>query len=180
MSEINEGLYYDFYDFTKSVYIFSHMKTNLVDTNVQAGEKAALIILNIMTGFFLAVVSIKIIIVFCYFLFFQALIAFCQFIRLIFKSGGKLYWKISFKNCLLFFVRIFKKIYTFNFYIFHGRLICIYLITIFLISTVLNFIFNYVNIEQITRPEKDDLFFFLCLCFCLGYLDQFGYRDEYY
>ena len=161
MSEIKEGGFYDFYDFTKSVYIFSHMKTNLVDTEVQIGEKAALTILNIMTGFFVFIVSIKILIVFGYFLFFQALIAFFQFIRLIFKSGGNIYWKISFKNFLHFFGRIYKKIYTFNFYIFHNRIMCFLFILIFLISIVFNFAFNIVNIAQITFPEKDDWFFFL-------------------
>lgn len=161
MSEINEGVFYDFYDFTKSVYIFSHMKTNLVDTTVQKGEKAALIILNIMTGFFLFIVSIKIIIVFGYFIFFQALVAFFKFIKLIFKSRGDINWKISFKKFFHFFGRIFKKIYTFNFYIFHSRLICLFLIPFFLISTVFNFSFNYENIQQITLAEKDDWFFFL-------------------
>ena len=51
MSETKEGFFYDLYDFTKSVYIFSHMKTNLVDTAVQIGEKVALsLILAITSG----------------------------------------------------------------------------------------------------------------------------------
>ena len=44
MSITNDGLQYKFYDFTKSIYLFSHMKTNLVDPLVQDGET---IILNI-------------------------------------------------------------------------------------------------------------------------------------
>ena len=49
MSETKDGLIYEIYDFTKSVYLFSHMKTNLVDIYVQKGETFALWILKIIT-----------------------------------------------------------------------------------------------------------------------------------
>ena len=50
MSETKDGIFYDLYDFSKSVYIFSHMKTNLVDEKVQIGEKAAIILLLVISS----------------------------------------------------------------------------------------------------------------------------------
>jgi hypothetical protein len=50
MSETKEHIFYDLYDFGKSVYIFSHMKTNLVDASVQTTEKIALNFLSIISA----------------------------------------------------------------------------------------------------------------------------------
>ena len=46
MSETKEGEKYNLYDFTKSIYIFSHMKTLLVDKEVQEFEQKLLAIIQ--------------------------------------------------------------------------------------------------------------------------------------
>ena len=51
MSEIIEGTKYDLYDFTKSIYIFAHMKTMLVDSTIQNTEEFILTFLLVFTWF---------------------------------------------------------------------------------------------------------------------------------
>ena len=50
MSQTQEKIIYDMYDFSKLVYIFSHMKTNLVDSSVQKTEIAAIIFIFVISG----------------------------------------------------------------------------------------------------------------------------------
>ena len=93
MSITNDGLQYKFYDFTKSVYLFSHMKTNLVDPLVQNGETIILHILIYSTYFIYFVALFKIIIVILYFSFGQALLAFFSFIKGLYKNKCSINWK---------------------------------------------------------------------------------------
>lgn len=156
MSETIEGEKYNLYDFTKSIYIFSHMKTLLVDRNVQ---KLEVIFLNIIKYFALSIyfiVLFKIIIIFGYFLLFQALVAFGNFIKLSYKSKCDISFKKFLIYFLLFFERIFKKIYNFNFYILQNKAISCFLILFFLVNIILNYYFIHQNIEQIDEIEKDD------------------------
>ena len=158
MSETKEGEKYNLYDFTKSIYIFSHMKTLLVDKEVQNLEQT---LLKIIKGFELAIyaiVLIKIIIIFGYFIFFQALIAFGNFIQLSYRTKCDISIKKFFIYFLLFFKRIFKKIYTFNFYIFQNKVISFFLILFFIINIILNYHFIDQNIDQIEYIEKNDSF----------------------
>ena len=70
MSEIIEGTKYDLYDFTKSIYIFAHMKTMLVDSTIQNTEEFILTFLLVFTWFIYIFVLLKIIIN-CYVLFYS-------------------------------------------------------------------------------------------------------------
>lgn len=157
MSETKDGLIYEIYDFTKSVYLFSHMKTNLVDIYVQKGETFALWILKIITYLIFILLLTKIIIIIGYFLIFQATFAFCKFIKLLFLTKCNIHLNTSLKNAGYFFARIFKKIITFNFYIFTNKIISSYMIIVFIITIISNFIFNNNNLQQIQKAEKDNL-----------------------
>ena len=159
MSETKEGFFYDLYDFTKTVYIFAHMKTNLVDTAVQIGEKTALSILLSITGIIAFFVLIKIIIIIGFFIFFQALVASLSFIKIIFISKCDIFWKSSLSNALSFSTKILKRIYTFNFYIFHNRYVCFYMILSFLTCLISNLIFCIINLDEIENPEKEIIFY---------------------
>lgn len=158
MSEIKEGWSYDLYDFTKSVYIFSHMKTNLVDDLVQIFEKIALKFLNGATIFIGFIVFLKIIIIVAYFTLGQASLAIFRFIKTLFITKCNIYVKSSCKSVIYFLVRIFKKIFTFNFYIFQNKIITTFMICIFIINILSISRFSQENLDQIINEEKDDNF----------------------
>ena len=158
MSEIKEGWSYDLYDFTKSVYIFSHMKTNLVDDLVQIFEKIALKFLNGATIFIGFIVFLKIIIIVAYFTLGQASFAIFRFIKTLFITKCNIYVKSSCKSVIYFLVRIFKKIFTFNFYIFQNKIITTFMICIFIINILSISRFSQENLDQIINEEKDDNF----------------------
>ena len=158
MSETKEALKYDLYDFTKSIYIFSHMKTILVDKKVQIFEEYLLKLIRDLTLVIVIFVLFKIIIIFGYFIVFQASIAFKNFIQLSYKSKCDISCKNSCKYFLLFFKRILKKIYNFNFYIIQNEIISLILLLLFLTNIILNYLFMDKNIDQIDKIEKDDTF----------------------
>ena len=171
MSEIEEGLSYDLYDFTKNIYIFSHMKTNLVDKLVQEGENRAIDILNFVTGLLAFLLLIKILIIIFYILIYQGIFKiFPRFIKLIFITKCNIDFLSSFKNCIRFFVRNSKRFYTFNFYIFQNRYFSILLTIIFSFDIIISYLFNSINSSQIESKEKNNSFlthFFLVFEFNL-------------
>ena len=170
MSETQEGIYFDLYDFGKSVYIFSHMKTNLVDSSVQTAEKWALIILNVISTIIFFLVLIKTLIIIGYFICSQALTAFIRFIKMVFKTKFNINCRSSCVNSIMFLGRVLKKIYTFNFYIFYTKYVSTFMIVSFWICLLSNFVFNIINRTYIEEPEKGNdflLYFFLSFQFNL-------------
>ena len=160
MSETKEGIFYDLYDFSKSVYIFSHMKTNLVDSSVQTVELTAIYLLLVFSSLNFFFFTIKTLIILGYFICSQALISFFRFIKMLFKTKCNINFKTSFKNSLMFLGKVFKKIYTFNFYIFYSKYISTFMIISFWVCLFANFRFNIVNKKYIDEPEKDESFLY--------------------
>lgn len=166
MSETKDGFIYDLYDFQKSVYIFSHMKTNLVDSKVQVGEHAALYTQLVISSIIFFFILIKILIIVGYFICSQALTAFIRFVGNVFKTKFKINCRSSFMNSLMFFGRVCKKIYTFNFYIFYTKYISTFMILSFCFCIAAIYGFNIVNITYIEQPEKeDDFLWYFCFSF---------------
>ena len=159
MSETKEGFFYDLYDFTKSVYIFSHMKTNLADSAVQFGEIIGLNFVLAISVFMAVFVLFKFLTIIVYFLFFQALFAFIAFIHFLFISKFDIFWKLSLKNAASYIGKILKRIYTFNFYIFHNKTVCAFMIISFIVCLFSNLIFSRINLAQIENPEKNTEFY---------------------
>lgn len=158
MSEIFEGTRYDLYDFTKSIYIFAHMKTMLVDKKIQKGEEVILQFLKAFTLFIYIFVFIKIIIVILYFILFEVTVAIYRFFTDIIKSKCNVSWNMVCKYSFLFIVRLIKKSCTFNFYIIQNIGISIFLVFFFLFNITWNYFFHDENLKQIDKIEKDDKF----------------------
>ena len=160
MSETKEAIFYDLYDFSKSVYIFSHMKTNLVDSSVQTVELTAIYLLIFISAIIFFFFTIKTLIILVYFICLQALISFIRFIKMLFKTKCNINFKTSCKNSLMFLGKVFKKIYTFNFYIFYTKYINFFMIISFWVCLFANFRFNLLNRKYIEEPEKDESFLY--------------------
>ena len=156
MSEMNDSFLYNFYDYVKSIYIYSHVKTNLKDPERQKIEQGSNIFLIILALAFLIVTAFKVIVIIFYFIFIQALSALINFIISIFKTKFKISFCSNIKNALSYLGKVFKRIYTFNFYIFDNiiiGLIMIFSYFFFLIASGVFYLENHSLIEDIEKPK---------------------------
>ena len=156
MSEMVDSFLYNFYDYVKSIYIYSHVKTNLKDADRQSIERATNIFLIILSFIFMISSIFKIFVIIFYFIFIQAFSALINFIKSIFKTKFKINFCSSFKNAISYLARVFKRIYTFNFYIFDNifiGFIIVFSFFFFLFSSAIFYYQNYHLIEDIEKPR---------------------------
>ena len=156
MSEMNDVFIYNFYDYIKSIYIYSHVKTNLIDVERQAIEQATNIILIIISLIFVIISLFKIFIIIFYFIFIQSFTALIKFIITIFKVRFNINFCSSFKNAIFYLMKVIKRIYTFNFYLFDNIFIgfvMIFSYFFFLITSCIFYFENYHLIEYIEKPK---------------------------
>ena len=156
MSEIKDNFAYNFYDYVKSIYIYSHVKTHLIDSQRQPIEEATNIILIILSIVFVFLSIFKILVIIFYFIFIQALSAFIKFILSIFRTKFRINFCSSFINAISYLGKVFRRIYTFNFYLFHNifiGFIMVFSYFFFLISSCFFYIQNFKNIEIIEKPK---------------------------
>jgi hypothetical protein len=155
MSEMIDNILYNFYDYVKSIYIYSHLKTNLIDIERQKIELYTNILLLILSLAFIIVSAFKILVIIFYFIFIQAFSAFITFIIAIFKTRLKINFCSSFKNALSYLGKVFRRIYTFNFYV-YGNIyigfIMIFSYFFFLLSSSFFYLENKELIEQNEKP----------------------------
>ena len=155
MSEMNDKFYYNFYDYMKTIYIYSHVKTNLVDKDRQFLEKWNMYILAGFSISFLSASLFKVFVIIFYFIFMQSFAALIKFIISLYKTRFKVNFCSSFKNAIQYLGKVFKKIYTFNFNLFDNVFIGLVMNAsyyLFLISSAFFYYENYILIQEI---EKD-------------------------
>ena len=156
MSEMKDDFFYNFYDYVKTIYIYAHVKTHLIDTQRQPIEKYTNIILEGLTALFVILSAIKVFVIIFYFIFIQAFSALINFIKSIFKTKFKINFCSSFKNAISYLAKVFKRIYTFNFYIFDNifiGFIIVFSFFFFLFSSAIFYYQNYHLIEDIEKPR---------------------------
>ena len=164
MSEVKDEFIYNFYDFIKSIYIYSHVKTDLKDKGRQRFESYSIYALMVFMSLFIILTVFKIVVIIIYFLFLQALTGFFKFLASICKTKCNVSFCSSFKNSISFLCKICKRIYTFNFYIYDNCLIGFIMtgsFILFLISSFFFFIYNCSIIEQVEKPIWYLVFFYL-------------------
>lgn len=157
MSEMNDSFIYNFYDYVKAIYIYSHVKTNLKDAKKQPLEKGINTTLKYLSISFLTLSVFKIFVIIFYFIFLQSFSAFIKFILSIFKTRGKLNYYSSFKNAFSYLGKVAKRIYTFNFYLFHNSYIGFIMVFgyfFFLFSSIIFYFKNIKYLEDIEKPES--------------------------
>ena len=155
MSEMKDLFIYNLFDYMKTIYIYSHLKTNLVDRDRQKIEIAIVYLFIISSICFIIFSLFKIFIIIFYFIVIQALTGFIKFIKSIFKTKFRINFCSHFKNAMYYLGKVFRRIYTFNFYIFENKCTGFLMISsyfLFLFSSCFFHIKNKVLIETI---EKD-------------------------
>ena len=155
MSEVNDSIIYNFYDYVKSIYIYTHLKTHLKDKQRQGYENATNIAILAILSVFLFLSAFKVCVIIFYFLFLQAFAGFIKFLRTICKTKFRLNFCSSFKNAIYYLGKICKRIYTFNFYLYTNwtiGLIITFSYFYFLISSSVFYIYNISFIDSIEKP----------------------------
>lgn len=164
MSEMNDNILYNFYDYVKSIYIYSHLKTYLLDKERQEIEIYTNGILVGLSILFLLVSLFKIFVIIFYFLFIQAFSAFISFIIAIYKTRLKINFCSSFKNALFYLAKVFRRIYTFNFYLYDNVIIGFVMIFSYFFFLSISCIFYYENYKLIQSTEKPKYYMILFYC----------------
>lgn len=155
MSEMNDKFYYNFYDYMKTIYIYSHVKTNLVDKDRQFLEQVTIFILTFLSISFLSFSLFKVFVIIFYFIFMQSFAALIKFIISLFKTRFRVNFCSSFKNAIQYLGKVCKKIYTFNFYLFDNIYIGLVMNGTYYLFLISSACFYYKNIVLIQNIEKD-------------------------
>lgn len=156
MSEIRDSGVYQFYDYVKSIYIYSHVKTHLKDVQRQPIEVVTNHILLVWSFIFIFFSIFKVFVIIFYFIFIQALTGFIKFLISICKTKFRLNFCSSFKNAIYYLGKVFKRVYTFNFYLFQNKIIgfiMIFSYFFFLFSSAVFYLHNITFIDQVEKPD---------------------------
>ena len=161
MSEIKDELFYNVYDFLKSIYIYSHMKTSLVDKARQdieyfTNNSFLIIVIIFVFGF-----VFKLLVVFIYLFLIGGVSAIFSFFKSLIKSKGKISFLSSIRNGSSFFGQISKRIVFYNFYCYDKWWIMPVMIIPYILFMGITFSFCYYNREEIENTEKTDTYLIL-------------------
>ena len=158
MSEIIDEFIYNFYDYVQSIYVYSHLKTNLVDVNRQILEKITSYIFAIVATSFVVFFVFKILLIIFYFLFFQAFIDCFSFMKNYCKRKCSFHFCSSFMNGLSLLGKIFLRTYTFNFYLYQNLFITLFMSTLYIFTILVSAIFYIINAQKLKYHEKEFLY----------------------
>jgi hypothetical protein len=161
MSETIDEIIYNFYDYMKTIFIYSHTRTYLIDPKRQKIEIIFDYILLVVAGIFLFVAVFKMLIIIIYFLFMQALPAFISFFKTLFKAKFKISCGSSCVNAMNFVKKIGKRIFTFNFYLYDNNVVGAIMILSYFLFIISSFYFNLLNVQDIKLPEKSEEYMYM-------------------
>ena len=160
-SIIHHEIIGDYYDLIKNVYVFSHMKPFLKDINRELSEYAFIYCVLVIISVLTAAVLFKIVVIFIYFFLIQAIANLVSFCCSLAKAKCKINFCVNFKAGCIYIGKLFKKLYTYNFYAFDNT----FAGTVFVISYFLYLIFSIMFVfsimNQIENEEKTN-WFYIC------------------
>ena len=138
MSETRDEFLYNYYDYMSAIYVYSHVKTYLMDPKRQEVENGFDLGLLILTVICLSAAMFKIAVIIVYFIFFHAFSAFLNFFKSLFKLKFRIDYSSSFHNAFSFIQKVIKRIFSY---------------IIFLFSSCF---FYFLNQDHITDSEKTE------------------------
>ena len=165
MSEIKDSFFYNYYDYFKDIYVYTHLKTYLLDKQVQTYEKGFLITQLISIGLFSFIVIFKFLLIIIYFFFIQFISIIKKILIACKKTKGHINYLSNLKNGIYYIIHTLLKIYVYNFYFYNNRFIEILMCSSYICFIIINPIFlRYVK-NEIEDCEKSIYFiFFHFLC----------------
>ena len=151
----------DYYDLIKNVYVFSHMYLYLNDIDRLTIEynfiRAVLIIISILA----VAICFKIVVIFIYFFLIQAITNLISFLCTLCRSKCKVPCCSNVKGAFIYFIKLFKKLYTYNFYAFDSTFVGTFLVVSYLLYLISTITFSALIIQVIESEIKSN-FFFVC------------------
>ena len=154
MSETQDLPIYNIYDYLKTIYIYSHVKTYLIDPDRQSIEFYFDIALLLLSSFFLFFSLFKLATIVIYLIVIQSFSAFIAFINSLFRLKFKIKFCSSFKNGMNYLWKIFKRIGTFNFYLYENNIVGAIMILSYCFYILFSFYFFLLNLLFIKEVEK--------------------------
>ena len=156
MSETRDEFLYNYYDYMSAIYVYSHVKTYLMDPKRQEAENGFDLGLLVLTVICLSAAMFKIAVIIIYFIFFHAFSAFLNFFKSLFKLKFRIDYCSSFHNAFSFIQKVIKRIFTFNFYLYENNIIGIIMIFSYIIFLFSSCFFYFLNQDHITDSEKTE------------------------
>ena len=170
MSDIKDTFFYNYYDYLKDIYVYPHLKTYLLDKQVQNREKFFLILQFISIGITSIFIIFKIFLIIIYFYIIQFFSILKKLVIACKKTKCDIKFCSNLKNCLNYIYNTLYKIYYYNFYHYNNRIIDIIMCFTFICFIFSNPIFLFVVKDEIEDSEKSVYFInfhYLCNEFSL-------------
>ena len=165
MSEIKDSFIYNYYDYFKDIYVYVHLKTYLLDKQVQTYEKRFLFIQLICIAITSIMVIFKFLLIIIYFFIIQSISIFKKILIACKKTKGHINILSNLKNGVYYVIHTLLKIYVYNFYFYNNRFIEILMCSSYICFIIINPIFlnNVKNdIEDCEKSIYFIFFHFLC------------------
>ena len=156
MSETRDIFLYNYYDYMSSIYIYSHVKTYLIDPKRQEIENnfdKALFALSVIC---FAAAMFKVFVILFYFICIHALTALYYFFKTLFSLKFDINYRSSCYNAFIYLKKVVKRIFTFNFYLYQNVIINIIMIFAYIIFLFGSLFFYFSNNEHIKDTEKSE------------------------
>ena len=164
MSETKDLPIYNIYDYMSSIFIYSHVKTYLIDPKRQKLEVGFDMVLLIITAICFFITMFKFAVIIIYFSFFQALPALINFFIILCKSKFHINYGSICYNCYIFIKNTIKRIITYNFSLYPNKFVGAMMIISYLFFTTISLLFyieNYLHADEVEKSEKYMIFFYL-------------------
>ena len=156
MSETRDKFLYNYYDYISSIYIYSHVKTFLVDPSRQKIERGFDKVLLIISTILFILILFKFAIIFIYFIIIQSIPALIKFLITLCHLKCDNNFRSSCKNATSYMRKVGKRICTFNFYLYENIPIGIIMVVSYIIFLSSSTFFYFLNQDESSIKEKSE------------------------
>ena len=156
MSETKDTFLYNYYDYIGAIFIYSHVKTFLIDPTRQRLESIGDGILLVFTFLCFLAVIFKFIVIFFYFFLYQTTAAFFGFMASLKRVKCKMNFWLSFKSGFFFVLKNLKRVFTFNFNLYQNWIIGVSMVASYFFYLITSTVFFWQNRLHAEDAEKSE------------------------
>lgn len=158
MSFAENAFILELYDLLKNVYVYTHMKPYLRDKEREGLKHVIILTIGVSIILLMFLMIFKTFIICLYFLIIQTLSNTVRFILQIPKTKCNIFIGESIKNICRYFGKIFKRMFTYNFYEFDSVCGGIFFVCVFFVYLVSNALFMLYVFNEIDQENKSNKF----------------------
>jgi len=142
------------FEITRELYIYCHLRIHTSKDDAETEQDIATIIMIILIVIF-SFTAIKVIIIFVNFLLINIIINILKYFKESIKKRCRINLVREFKIIFLYFNRIFKKFYTYNFYSYESKVYGFFMVSTYVTFVVFNILFA--TFYALSDKTDDDL-----------------------